>query len=263
MPPDDDLIDAAPCPKCHAPLAVAEADLGHLIECPTCGTQSRARRAAAPPPPADEETPRRRNWDDDRDREEERPRRRRRSLDDDDEVLDRRRRDRYRDDEDDYDRPSRRPGQGAAVGAAVMNFVFAAIGLLEGICVGFGGSSLLFERQRFGGGGGGGPFGSPENAGMVFLGFGVCNLLGVGLMIPSGIGLLTRRSYGRTLGFVAAGLGLINALAIVVLFLVIVSEARGGPPVGAVVFFLFPVLLWLAYAVTNLILLSKVRPQPR
>lgn len=283
MPADeDDLIDAAPCPKCKAPLAVAAADLGYLIECPSCGTQSRARRADAPagksPPPAqsgdraDDPPPRRRNWDGDEERESERDREddrddrrprgsdrgrdRRRDMDRHDRDD---RRSRFRDD-DEYDRP-RRPGQGAAVGAAVMNFIFAGLALIEGLCVGIGGSAVLIDGPR--GGGRGGPFGSPETAGVVFLGFGVCNLIGVGLMIPAGVGLLQRRDYGRTLGFLSAGLGMIYALAIVVLFLVLMSEGRGAPPAGAVVFFILPVLLWLAYAITNLILLGKVRPQSR
>ncbi len=267
---DDDLIDAAPCPKCKAPLAVAAADLGHLIECPSCGTQSRARRGDGP---AAADAPRRRDWDGegederrpsrsrDRDRDDDRDDRPARERDTGDEYADRRRgRTRSRDDDDD-DRPIRRPGQGAAVGAAVMNFVFAALALIEGVCVGIGGASLLAEGRR-GFGGGGGPFGGPENTGLVFLGFGVCNLVGVGLMIPAGIGLLMRRGYGRTLGFLSAGLGLIYAFSIVVGFLVIISEERGGaPPVGGVVVFILGVLLWLAYAITNLILLGKVRPQ--
>lgn len=264
MPADDDLIDAAPCPKCKAPLAVAAADLGYLIACPSCGTQSRAKRAESPksPPPsatAAEPLPRKRNWDGDHEDEDDdrRPRGRDRSRDMDRHDRDDRRGARFRDDDLD-DRPIRRPGQGAAVAAAVMNFIFAAVALVEGLCVGIGGSAALLEGRR----GGGGPFGGPENTGLVFLGFGVCNLIGVGLMIPSGIGLLQRRDYGRTLGFLAAGLGLIYALAIVVLFLVILSEER-GPPGAAVVVVVIPVLLWLAYAITNLILLGKVRPQSR
>ena len=269
MPSDDDLIDAAPCPKCKAPLAVSAADLGHLIECPSCGTQSRARRADGPPPA---DAPRRRDWDGegdeerrptrgrDRDRADDQDDRPARERDTGDEYADRRRgRGRSRDDYD--DRPIRRPGQGAAVGAAVMNFVFAAFALIEGVCIGIGGVGLLSEGRR-GFGGGGGPFGGPENAGLVFLGFGVCNLVGVGLMIPAGIGLLMRRDYGRMLGFLSAGLGLIYAFSIVVGFLVIISEEQGGaPPVGGVVLFLLGVLLWLAYAITNLILLGKVRRQ--
>ena len=258
--PDDDLIDAAPCPKCKAPLAVAAADLGYLIECPSCGTQSRAKRAdgpkSPPPAPTDAPPPRKRNWDGDRDDEDDgrRPRGRDRSRD-----IDRHDRDDRRFRDDDYDDRPARPGQGAAVAAAVMNFIFAAVALVEGLCVGVGGSAALLEGRR----GGGGPFGGPENTGLVFLGFGVCNLIGVGLMIPAGIGLLQRRDYGRTLGFLAAGLGLVFALAIVVLFLVILSEERGPPPGAAIVVFILPVLLWLAYAITNLILLGKVRPQSR
>lgn len=277
MPADEDLIDAAPCPKCKAPLAVAAADLGYLIECPSCGTQSRAKRAdppagkSAPPAPSGDRAadppPRRRNWDGDerepdrdRDREGDDRRGRDRSRDmDRHDRDDRRGRGRYRDDDFD-DRPPR-PGQGAAVAAAVMNFIFAGLALIEGLCVGIGGSAALIDGPR--GGGGRGPFGSPETAGVVFLGFGVCNLIGVGLMIPAGVGLLQRRDYGRTLGFLAAGLGMVFALAIVVLFLVILSEDRGAPPAGAIVLFILPVLLWLAYSITNLILLGKVRPQSR
>ena len=264
---DDDLIDAAPCPKCKAPLAVSAADVGHLIECPSCGTQSRARRADGPPPA---DAPRRRDWDGEGD-EERRPSRGRergddredrpaRERDTGDEYADRRRgRSRFRDDDD--SRPIRRPGQGAAVGAAVMNFVFAALALIEGACIGIFGVGLVADGPR---GGPGGPFGSPENAGLVFLGFGVCNLVGVGLMIPAGIGLLMRRDYGRTLGFLSAGLGLIYAFSIVVGFLVILTADRGGaPPVYGVVLLILGVLLWLAYAVTNLILLGKVRPQSK
>lgn len=266
MPPDDDdLIDAAPCPKCKSPLAVVAADIGHLIECPTCGTQSRARRAE---PPAD--APRRRDWDGDRD-DDRRPRDRDRDDRDDDRRPRERERDRDRDDrrsryrEDDYDRPApRRPGQGAAIGAAVMNFVFAAIALIEGICIGIGGFGLLSEARRWGGGGGGGPFGGPENAGMVLVGFSVCNLIGVGLMIPSGVGLLTRRDYGRTLGFLSAGLGLIYAFSIIIGFFVIMSAERGGRVEPVVYVFVFlGVLLWLGYGITNLALLGKVRPESR
>ena len=80
MASDDELIEAAPCPSCRSPLTVSAADLGHLVECPGCGTQFRARRTGPttePPPPP------RPQWDDrppshrDRDREEDddRPRR--------------------------------------------------------------------------------------------------------------------------------------------------------------------------------------------
>lgn len=282
MPDDDDLIDAAPCPKCKAPLAVAAADLGYLIECPSCGTQSRARRAEpspskSPPPATDrsadqtgDPAPRRRNWDgDERDREPDRDR-------DEDDHEDRRprgsvrgrdrsrdmdrhdrddRRGRFRD--DDFDRP-RRPGQGAAVGAAVMNFSFAAVALLGAICGGFVAANAYSEGRR---GDQDAPFGSNQTASLVFMGFGVCNLLGVGLMIPAGIGLLQRRDYGRTLGFLSAGLGLIYALGLIIIMLAILSAARGSEP--AVVVFGIPILLWLAYSVTNLILLGKVRPQSR
>lgn len=268
MPSDDDLIDAAPCPKCKATLTVAAADLGYLIECPSCGTQSRARRAdgakSPPPSPSADPAPRKRNWDGDEERdrdEDDRPRRRDRSRDvDRHDRDDRRGGSRFRDDDYD-DRPIRRPNQGAAVAAAVMNFIFAAVALIEGLCVGIGGSAVLLDGPR--GGGRGGPFGGPENTGLVFLGFGVCNLIGVGLMIPSGIGLLQRRDYGRTLGFLSAGLGLIYAVAIVVLFLVVLSEERGPQTGAAIVVFILPILLWLAYAITNLILLGKVRPQSR
>jgi hypothetical protein len=267
MPTDDEAVDAAPCPKCKAPLRVAAADLGYLIECPGCGTQSRARRADPPKgAPKPDDAPRRRDWgenDDrggrDRDREEDDDRRDRRrpERDDGDEYAHRRRRPRRRPRDDDFDdAPPPRPGHGAAVGVAVMNFIFAALALLEGVCGGFVASMAFSEGRR---GDFDAPFGSNNTAGLVFLGFGVCNLIAAALMVPSGIGLLTRRNYGRILGYLAAIFGLLNVLWFVILLIGFSGRMR-DPESGF--FFLIPAVIWVAYTVTVLILLSKVRRQP-
>jgi len=81
-------------------------------------------------------------------------------------------------------------------------------------------------------------------------------------MIMTGIGLLTRRGYGRTLGFLSAGLGIVNAIGVVV---ILIASAQADPRVGAeeILGCLIPVALWFSYAISCLILLGKVRPQPR
>ncbi len=177
----------------------------------------------------------------------------------DDEWDDRRRdrRPRNRPGDPDDDQPIRHPVQGVAVAAAVINFIFAVVALC-GACFG-GVASVASMRER--------PdppvqLGNNTVAGLVFLGCGLLNLVGVGLMIMTGIGLLIRQRYGRTLGLLSAGLGLVNVLGV---FIILMATAIVDISFDAetILGCLIPGALWLAYAISCLILLGKVRPQPR
>ena len=150
------------------------------------------------------------------------------------------------------EQPTRQPVQGVAVAAAAINLVFAVVALCGACCLGPGAVGMMRGE----------PVGSATVLGLGLLGCGLLNLVGVGLMIMTGIGLLTRRRYGRTLGFLSAGLGLVNALGMTVI-LVASTIVDRNIDTETILGCLIPVALWLAYSIACLILLGKVRPQPR
>jgi len=261
MASDDDLIEAAPCPNCRSPLTVSAGDLGHLIECPSCGTQFRARRAGpeAPPPPSrrrdEDPPPRRRPRDeemDDRDRfGEDRPRRSSgRSRFDDD-------RDRDYDDDRYDDRPSRRKTPGALVAMAVMDFVYGGILL---ICGGLGTVGLFAINQNQG------MMGMPPMNNMAMeVGLVFCYLATALVMIFAGVMALQRK--GRGLSVAAMGLAAITFVVGLVNFVMTLQNKQPGPfgggqgqpgqEVGMVCGFAMLAIFWLGYLVTNGILLAK------
>ena len=257
MASDDELIEAAPCPNCRSPLTVSATDLGHLVECPGCGTQFRARRMGpdAPPPPRrrddDDPPPRRRprdDDDDDRDRfGEERPRRTSgRSRFDDDDDRDR-----------DYDdRPRKRKTPGALVALAVMDFIYGGILLICGVIQGVG---LAFRNQLQAGGGA--PMNVPRE---LLLAFGY---LGTAIiLIFAGVMALGRKGYGLSVtAMLSAALMLVVGLVAGVMNIQEeqLQQQRMGVPqqpgeeLGVFCFVAMLSVFWLGYLVTNGILLSK------
>jgi hypothetical protein len=262
MASEDDLIEAAPCPSCRSPLTVAVSDLGHLVECPGCGTQFRARR---PGPAAEEPRPPRPARD-------EPPPRRRRDRDDEDEFDDLRPRSpRSRDRFDDLDAESerdrdrgygdrRRPtkvGSGAATGLGVVNLVFAGLVLLCG-CLNVGLSFWLRDFLK-----NAGPVpnvrpGQIEQELKIMLIAGAVYILGSGLFLAAGITVLKRSPVGRGLTFACVAFAVAAVLFQAITFAI---AAQNGdlediePPqlCGAI----FAPLLWIGYIITALILLSK------
>lgn len=261
MAAEDDLIEAAPCPSCRSPLTVSADDLGHLVECPGCGTQFRARRAGpdAPPPPPrsrpreDDPPPRRRPRDDrddydDRDRfGEDRPRRSsgRSRFEDDD---------RYDDDRYD-DRPRRTGTPGALIAMAVMDFVYGGLLL---ICGGLGTLGLFALNQNQG------MMGMPPMNNMALeVGVVIGYLATAFVMIFAGILALQRKGYGLSVTAMALAaltfvLGLVNGILSIQN-----NQAAFGPgpqqaqEAGMVCGFVLLAVFWLGYLVTNGILLSK------
>lgn len=169
--PKNAPITIDPCPKCRTQLSVEPADLGTEVECPTCRTVFKARKAGTgskpilPPPPVtksrvdDDEPVRRRSRDDDEEDDDDRPRRRpssRRDDGDDDDDRPRRRssrRDTDDDYDDDFDRPRRRPkrklgsgsneGQGLRVTSSVFGFIIGGLTLICGVAVMVVGGAVL------------------------------------------------------------------------------------------------------------------------
>ncbi len=71
------------CPRCDTRVRVEDEDLGHDVECPSCGAVFAARPAGEPPrrPDGEEDRPRRSRYDEEEDDFDDRPRRRRRRRD--------------------------------------------------------------------------------------------------------------------------------------------------------------------------------------
>lgn len=242
MASDDELIEAAPCPSCQSPLTVSAADLGHLVECPGCGTQFRARRtapAAEPPPPP---RPQRDDPPSFRDRDREEDDRRRKGTPG---------RERYYEREDEIDdRPLRERRPGSLTALAVMNFVYAGLmlvcGLLAAIIWLVVGDDL---RQP------GAPKPNLALDVLSLLAHATCGIV----MLFAGTFALQRRGWG-----VSVGALLLAAVCLVLDMVDIAASVRGqaGPrdpddEVGMVCGVASLAIFWLGYLVTNGILLAK------
>lgn len=244
MPPDEELIEAAPCPSCRSPLTVAVADLGHLVECPSCGTRFRARRpetAPSPPPPPRRDRERERSWDDgerDRDRgdyDDDRPRGRSRFDDRD-----------Y----DDRDRPQRGT-PGCLMALAVMNFVYAGLLLICGLLGAIGLAFVEELRAQ------GGPDPNMPLEVALVVGYFATGLV----MLFAGVFALKRQGKGLcataiALAVVLLLLGLVNG----VLNIQQVNRMGPQPPgteVGMACGVGLLVLFWLGYIITCGLMLSR------
>lgn len=253
MPADDDLIEAAPCPSCRSPLTVAVSDLGHLVECPGCGTQFRARRPGAtspspPPPPARREERR-----EDPDEFDDRPRRSSGRTSGRTSGRDRgfgREPERDRDSDDRYEDRRRRERPGSVTALAVMHFVYAGLLLLCGV---FGGLFLAFGAELIQGLGGPEPNWAMELLVLV-------SYFATGLVaLFAGILTLQRKGFGLSMAAIGLAcvsllLGLVNA---VMNIQADDEPAEPGEEVGMVCGFAILVLFWLGYIITAGILLSK------
>ncbi len=253
MASDDELIEAAPCPSCRSPLTVSAADLGHLVECPGCGTQFRARRtgpAAEPPPPPrprrdDSPSSLRPQWDDRED--DDRPRRSsgRPRFDDGESDGERDR------DDDRYPEDRRRKGTpGSLVAIAVMNFVYAGLLLLCGV---INGIMLALGEDA-----------APWLAGVqqnVPLAATIATFMLVTALVMLFAGILTLQRKGWGLTATALGLAAFTFLLDIVNIVVTVRKnpGAGGPDetAGIVCAISFESVFWLGYIVTNGILLAK------
>jgi hypothetical protein len=220
MPPTDETTVV--CPNCRSPLTVAVSDLGHLVECPGCDTQFRARRPAAEPSRDDVRPPRRQTE-------------RERVYEQQDEV-------------DDRPRRERRPGILTAV--AVMDFVYAGLTLacsLLGTVI-----WLVFRddlRQP----------GDPKpNLALDVVSLLAHLACGVVLLF-AGTLVLQRKGWGLSVG---ALLLAAFCLVLDILDIALHVQGQAGPidpdeTASMVCGVVFLVVFWLGYLVTNGILLAK------
>ena len=281
MATDDDLVEVSPCPNCRSPLTVSVADLGHLVECPSCSTQFRARRLGAEPMPRmdrprdrddlPDDEPRRfrsRSSDDDDDRPRVPSRSRRRPYDEEYDDLGERDRDRdrrrFRDD-DDFDRPRRsRQGKGAATAMGVIHLIFAGLVLLCG-CINVGGSIFIRDWAKQNNAAVQGANlrpGQLEHELRVMMIAGVVYTLSTGLYLTAGLTTLNRARSAR--GFTIACV-IFSMLALMFQIVNGAIAIKNGdlddvaPP--ELIGMFIGLLIWISYIVTTLILLSKSRRQ--
>ena len=249
MPSEDDLIEASPCPNCRSPLTVAVSDLGHMVECPGCGTQFRARRtgpeAASPPPPPprperdDPPSSLRPRWDDRED--DDRPRRPSgRGRFDDRDYDD----DRYPDDR------RRRGTPGSVIALAVMHFVYAGLLLVCGV---LNAVVLALGENAFGG------MGGADRNKPLAVAIAAFMLVTALTMLFAGIFALQRKGWG--VSATAIALAAFTFMLDIVNMVVNLGNMprQGGPEetTGIVCAVAFEAIFWLGYLVTNGILLAK------
>lgn len=285
MPAEDDLIEAAPCPNCRSPLTVAVADLGHLVECPGCGTQFRARRpgsaagpatgpAASPPPPPRREE-RREERRDDRDDEEDDGRPRRSAARDgrdryDEPERDRDRRSgrdggRYYDDDDDRYETRRRPRRSsAATGLGVVNLVYAGLVLLCGC----GSVFLSFWVKELIDNAPGGPPPGVKRADIDFalkllLIAGGVYILGSGLFLAAGLTTLKQSPSGRTLTYMCIAFSFLAVGFQVVSLVIGAADGDLGENPQQLCGVVLALIAWIGYIITAFILLAKSAPRNR
>ena len=260
-------VEIAPCPKCGARLSVAAADLGADVECPYCKTVYQAARegAATAPPPTrsrvgddrpsrrrdeDDDRPSRRRWDDD-----DRPSRRARDEDADDRLG---RRD---EEDDDYDRPRRRRRRqaeptGAVTAVGIINYVLGALCLFCSCLMfaagGFVKSALEQQQKKGGGPKGQAPIDPDTLTTLMYVMGGFYILYAVGLIV-AGVGVTTRKTFGRITTFLTGGLAAL--LAVLSLFGALMNFVGGNAPGGCGAF--IGALIWGAYAGFSLFTMAR------
>jgi hypothetical protein len=139
--------------------------------------------------------------------------------------------------EDDFGRPQR---SSAVTGVAVINFVIGGLVLLIGMCGFLGVLVEASEGWRHGGGLAGREFA------IVFIIILFILIWSIGAII-AGVGVISRRQWGRVLTLILGGIAMVKTLSAIVLCVLFLSSVRGPVDDDSFLGFMLLAMLGLMY----------------